>query len=98
MDLKGKGILITGGSSGIGKGVALRFAQSGARLFISATAGLDAASSRRGRDEETRAGLGEPESHTLADAAAPTGDKDTLPLQSIGRPPLLVVGHPFHIV
>jgi short-subunit dehydrogenase len=34
-DLRGKSVLLTGASSGIGKSVALRFARRGARLFLS---------------------------------------------------------------
>ena len=41
--LKGKNILITGASSGIGEGIAIRFAQEGARVAINYNSGKDRA-------------------------------------------------------
>ncbi|MCC7403818.1 MAG: 3-oxoacyl-[acyl-carrier-protein] reductase [Bdellovibrionales bacterium] len=43
MDLKGKRILVTGGSRGIGAGIARRLAESGARVAITYTSRPDAA-------------------------------------------------------
>jgi glucose 1-dehydrogenase len=56
--LKGKNVLITGASSGIGQAVAIRFAKEGANVAINFFRGADGAEETRKQAEASRAGEG----------------------------------------
>lgn len=56
--LKGKNILVTGASSGIGQAVAVRFAREGANVAINYYRGADGAEETRGQAEAARTSAG----------------------------------------
>lgn len=67
MDLKGKRVLVTGGSRGIGEAIAVDFAKQGASLVINSRSEDDAA---RSAVEQIKA-LGQPVEFIAADMASP---------------------------
>lgn len=65
--LSGKNVLVTGGSSGIGEAVAIRFAEEGARVAINYNSGKDrAAAVKEKADKAGKAGGASGESITVA--------------------------------
>jgi glucose 1-dehydrogenase len=61
--LTGKNVLITGASSGIGKAVAIRFAQEGANVAINYNSGADGAEATRAEAEKASKASGHPGNH-----------------------------------
>jgi glucose 1-dehydrogenase len=61
--LTGKNVLITGASSGIGKAVAIRFAQEGANVAINYHSGADGAEATRVEAEKASKASGHPGNH-----------------------------------
>jgi NAD(P)-dependent dehydrogenase (short-subunit alcohol dehydrogenase family) len=100
-DLKGKGVIVTGASKGIGRATALRFAEAGARVYLAAdgpAAELEAAAAECRRASDTvLPGWG---IFDLAESAGPAR-MVAAALASIGRIDVLVnnagirIRHPF---
>ena len=100
-DIKGKGVIVTGASRGIGRATALRFAAAGARVYLAAdgtAAELEAAAAEcRPANETVQAGWGV---FDLAESGSPAR-MVAAALESIGRIDVLVnnagirIRHPF---
>jgi len=100
-DLKGKGVIVTGASKGIGRATALRFAEAGARVYLVANglaADLEAAAAEcRRANDSVEPGWG---IFDLAESAGPAR-MVAAALASIGRIDVLVnnagirIRHPF---
>jgi NAD(P)-dependent dehydrogenase (short-subunit alcohol dehydrogenase family) len=100
-DIKGKGVIVTGASRGIGRATALRFAAAGARVYLAAdgtAAELEAAAAECGRANDTaEPGWGV---FDLAESGSPAR-MVAAALESIGRIDVLVnnagirIRHPF---
>lgn len=100
-DLKGKGVIVTGASKGIGRATALRFAEAGARVYLVANgpaADLEAVAAECQRASNTvEPGWG---SFDLAESAEPAR-MVAAALASVGRIDVLVnnagirIRHPF---
>ena len=66
--LSGKNVLVTGGSSGIGEAVAIRFAEEGARVAINYNSGKDRAAAVKEKADQAGKASGAPGSNMIIQA------------------------------